>query len=104
MKSSTYYMGNGHSKYGIWNKSRKEFQFGICEETPMLAEARLFQKIGEDAKKWKFEVREINTTYDTVCEYDEAFTQAEMLEETGFCKGCKFNCPNRGKESHDSSD
>lgn len=97
MKSSTYYMGNGHSKYGIWNKSRKEFQFGICEDTPMLAEARLFQKIGEDAKKWKFEVREINTTYDVVCEYDEAFTQAEMLEETGYCKNCKLDCPNRGK-------
>ena len=37
------------------------FQFGICEDTPMLAEARLFQKIGEDAKKWKFEVREVTT-------------------------------------------
>ena len=61
MKSSTYYMGNGHSKYGIWNKQKKEFQFGICEDTPMLAEARLFQKIGEDAKKWRFEVREVTT-------------------------------------------
>ena len=61
MKPSTYYQGNGHSKYGIWNKSRKEFQFGICEDTPMLAEARLFQKIGEDAKKWRFEVREVTT-------------------------------------------
>ena len=59
MKSSTYYMGNGHSKYGIYNKQKKEFQFGICEDTPMLAEARLFQKIGEDAKKWKFEVKEV---------------------------------------------
>lgn len=36
MKSSTYYQGNGHSKYGIYN-----------------------QKIGEDAKKWRFEVREV---------------------------------------------
>ena len=59
MKPSTYYMGNGHSKYGIWNKNKKQFQFGIREDTPMLAEARLFQKIGEDAKKWKFEVREV---------------------------------------------
>ena len=40
---------------------------------------------------------------DTVCEYDEAFTQTEMLEETGYCKNCKLNCPNRGKESHDSA-
>jgi len=59
MKPSTYYQGNGHSKYGIYNKQKKEFQFGICEDTPMLAEARLFQKIGEDAKRWKFEVREV---------------------------------------------
>ena len=59
MKPSTYYMGNGHSKYGIWNRNKKQFQFGICEDTPMLAEARLFQKIGEDAKKWRFEVREV---------------------------------------------
>ena len=61
MKSSTYYMGNDHSKYGIWNKSKKEFQFGICEDTPMLAEARPSQSIGEDAKKWLFEVREVTT-------------------------------------------
>ena len=59
MKPSTYYRGNGHSKYGIYNRQKKEFQFGICEDTPMLAEARLFQKIGEDAKKWRFEVREV---------------------------------------------
>ena len=59
MKPSTYYQGNGRSKYGIYNSQKKEFQFGICEDTPMLAEARLFQKIGEDAKKWKFEVREV---------------------------------------------
>ena len=80
MKSATYYMGNGHSKWGIWNKQKKEFQFGICEDTPMLAEARLFQKIGEDAKKSRFEVKEINFTKDRICKYDEAFTQAEMLE------------------------
>ena len=103
MKSSTYYMGNGHSKWGIWNKVQKQFQFGIYEDTPMLAEARLFQKIGEDAKKSRFEVKEINFTKDRICKYDEAFTQAEMLEETGYCKNCKLNCPNRGKESHDSA-
>ena len=103
MKSANYYMGNGHSKWGIWNKVQKQFQFGIYEDTPMLAEARLFQKIGEDAKKSRFEVKEINFTKDRICKYDEAFTQAEMLEETGYCKNCKLNCPNRGKESHDSA-
>lgn len=48
--------------YGIWNTSRKEFQFGIAEETPMLAEARLYQKIGDDARKWRFETRRIPKT------------------------------------------
>ena len=51
MKSSTYYMGNGHSKWGIWNKVQKEFQFGICEDTPMLAEARFFQKNRRECKE-----------------------------------------------------
>lgn len=32
-----------------------------------------------------------------MCEYDEAFTIQEMLEETGQCKDCKLNCPNVGK-------
>lgn len=46
--------GHAGFRYGIWNTSRKEFQFGISEETPMLAEARLCQKIGDDARKWRF--------------------------------------------------
>ena len=33
--------------------------FGISEDTPMLAEARLFQKIGDDARKYRFEVRQL---------------------------------------------
>ena len=57
MKPSTYYQGNGHSKYGIYNKAKKEFQFGICEDTPMLAEARLFQhqktdSFGTGVRRW----------------------------------------------------
>ena len=59
MKSETYYRGSPGKKYGIWNSQKKEFQFEICEDTPMLAEARLFQKIGNDARKWKFEVKEL---------------------------------------------
>lgn len=57
MKRETYYMGDGHSKYGIWDTVIKRFVFEISEDTPMLAEARLYQKIGKDAMKWKFEVR-----------------------------------------------
>jgi hypothetical protein len=57
MKSKTYYMGVQGKKYGIWNSVAKKFQFGICEDTPMLAVARLYQKLGEDARKWRFEPR-----------------------------------------------
>lgn len=59
MKRTTYYRGAKGKKYGIWNGSMKKFQFGICEDTPMLAEARLYQKIGDDARKWRFEPREL---------------------------------------------
>lgn len=45
--------------YGIWNSMKKEYQFGIDESTPRKAEKKLFQKIGNDARKWRFEVREI---------------------------------------------
>ncbi len=57
MKRSTYYQGVPGKKYGIWNGAAKCFQFDICEDTPMLAEARLYQKIGDDARKYRFEPR-----------------------------------------------
>lgn len=60
MNRIEYYRGKNGNKYGIYNKSTKKFVFGICEDTPMLAEARLFQKIGDDARKWRFEAREFN--------------------------------------------
>lgn len=49
--------GAGKPQYGIWNSTRKCWQFDICEDTPMLARARLFQKIGDDARKWRFETK-----------------------------------------------
>lgn len=56
MKNRTeYYRGQKGKKYGIYNTKAKRFQFGICEDTPMLAQARLFQLIGDDAHKWRFE-------------------------------------------------
>ena len=54
-----YYRGKNGCKYGIYNTVTKKFVFGIEEDTPMLAQARLFQKIGDDARKWKFVVRKI---------------------------------------------
>lgn len=60
MKREIYMRGIPNRKFGIWNRQKKCFQFGICEDTPMLAEARLYQIIGEDARKWKFEVKMID--------------------------------------------
>ena len=57
MKRERYMYGVRGEQYGIWNTVRKCWQFGICEDTPMLAEARLAQKIGDDARKWRFEAR-----------------------------------------------
>lgn len=62
MKRETYQRGVPGAKWGIWNCSRKEFQFDICEDTPMLAVARLFQKIGDDARQWRFEPRQLPHT------------------------------------------
>lgn len=45
--------------YGIWNSMRKEFQFGICEPSKAKAIDKLFKKIGNDARKWRFEVKRL---------------------------------------------
>lgn len=59
MKKEIYQRGIQGKKWGIWNSMKKEFQFGICEDSPMLAEARLFYKIGDDARKYRFEIRQL---------------------------------------------
>jgi hypothetical protein len=51
--------GGDKSMYGIWNTYKKEFQFGIKEETRKKAMNKLFNKIGNDAYKYRFEVRKI---------------------------------------------
>ena len=45
--------------YGVWNTVKKEFQFGIREENQDKAIKKLFQKIGNDTYKWRFEIRKI---------------------------------------------
>lgn len=57
MTKHEYYRGQKGRKYGIYNTQTKCFQFGVSEDTPALAVARLFQKIGDDARKWRFEPR-----------------------------------------------
>ena len=59
MKRDTYDRGLPGMKWGIWNTVQHCFQFGICEDTPMLAQARLHQKIGDDARKYRFEPRQL---------------------------------------------
>lgn len=45
--------------FGIWNTVTKEFQFGICETSPRKAINKLFNKIGKDAYKWRFEIKKL---------------------------------------------
>lgn len=59
MRKHIYQQGIEGKQFGIWNTDKKQFQFDICEDTPMLAVARLYQMIGDDARKWKFEPREL---------------------------------------------
>lgn len=48
------YENGGGRTWGIWNSIKKEFQFGIKEKSPMLAEEKLFEKIGWNAAKYRF--------------------------------------------------
>lgn len=45
--------------FGIWNDMKREYQFGIIEDSKELATARLFYKIGEHARKCRFYPKEI---------------------------------------------
>ena len=45
--------------YGVYNTHKKEFQFGICETSKRKATTALFKKIGDDAYKWRFVIKEL---------------------------------------------
>lgn len=45
--------------YGIWNTRTKKFQFGIRESSKTKARKALYEKIGKDAYKWRFVVKEV---------------------------------------------
>lgn len=45
--------------YGVYNTCKKEFQFGICETSKRKATEALFKKIGNNAYKWRFEIKEL---------------------------------------------
>lgn len=46
--------------YGIYSTVSKRFVFGIQEPSKKKAWEALFSKIGNDARKWRFEVRKLN--------------------------------------------
>ena len=50
---------SSHKLYGIYNTIQKEFQFGIKETSKKKAFKKLIDKIGYDAYKWRFIVKEI---------------------------------------------
>ncbi len=54
MKSEIYWKGVPGSAWSIWDKTVHLWVGTICEETPMLATARLYQMLGE--KKLKIPV------------------------------------------------
>lgn len=108
-------MGAAGKKYGIWNSVTKCWQFGIVEDTPMLAEARLFQRIGDDANKRRFQAKEIPPSkivktkrpckicgqkpYFSCGEYDQSGSQIQIAEgnwTTMYAgvdeNGCVFLC------------
>lgn len=50
---------NRKKRYGVWNTKKKEFQFGICEPNKTKARKKLFEKIGKDAYKYRFQIKEL---------------------------------------------
>ena len=54
-----FMFGKRDVKYGVYDSTTKKFKFGVCEDSPMLAQARLHFIIGDDAKKWRFQFKPI---------------------------------------------
>ena len=52
-------MGECRSVYGVYSCVSKKFVFGIAEPTKRKAWSRLYEKIGKDAYKWRWQVRKV---------------------------------------------
>lgn len=52
-------MANQDISYGIYNTVSKKYCFGIREPSKSKALRKLYDKIGKDAYKWRFEIRKI---------------------------------------------
>lgn len=60
----------------------------------------LDSEIGEyiSIHSWCIKVQPAESSKSNMCQYDEAFTITDMLEETNRCRNCTFtSCPNYGK-------
>jgi len=100
-----YYYGRPGKKYGIYNSCAKKFQFGICEDTPFLAYARLTAKIGDNARKWRFEPKILPE--EKIPKKQTKQPTIAILTDDGnlYCDACGFGlnrgfkfCPNCGRE------
>lgn len=45
--------------FGVYNTQTRKFCFGITEPSKTKARKKLFDRIGTDAYKWRFEIRKI---------------------------------------------
>lgn len=59
MKNEVNNSGTKWVKYGVWDILKKDFQFGIAEDSPILAEEKLARIVGDPAKSMKFLIREL---------------------------------------------
>lgn len=57
MNRELYYRGRKGMQWGIWDTAEAGWILNIAEDTPMLAEARLYQKLGKGAKNTRFQPR-----------------------------------------------
>lgn len=74
-------------RYMIYNNLQKEYQFPqICETTEKGANTLLFKKIGNDAIKWRFEVKKI--------EKEEAKEIVQELKRKAKVKRLQSELPN----------
>lgn len=59
MKNQIYWHGIPGSQWGIWDRQLNAFRDDVREDTPMLAQARLYQILGQDAKLYRYEARQL---------------------------------------------
>lgn len=59
MKNQIYWHGIPGSQWGIWDHQLKAFRDDVREDTPMLAQARLYQILGQDTKLHRYEARQL---------------------------------------------